>query len=76
MFEGFREGLQEKIGQFTVDKFAGKDTSFKLYFTSPVESYVKYLALENDKGRLYNTVMDNRMSLHYLSVYGAPLDQV
>ena len=41
-----------------------------------VESYIKSISIESQDGNSFNTIMDTRMSLHYLSVYNAPFDQV
>ena len=76
MYDSFQEGKNDKEDHFTVDLYSGRDTSFKLYFTDLVESYIKSISIENDAGSTFNTIMDSRMSLHYLSVYDAPFDQV
>ena len=76
MYEGFQDGNNDKKGQFTVDQHAGGETSFKVYFTNLVESYIKSISIEIQDGNSFNTIMDSRMSLHYLSVYNTPFDQV
>ena len=76
VYEGFQDGNNDKDGQFTVDQQAGRETSFKVYFTNLVESYIKSISIESQDGNSFNTIMDSRMSLHYLSVYNAPFDLV
>ena len=76
MYNSFQEGMNDKDDHFTVDLHSGRDTSFKVYFTDLVESYIKSISIESQKGSTFNTIMDSRMSLHYLSVYDAPFDQV
>ena len=75
-FDSFEVGKNDKEGLFTVDSYSGKDISFKVYFQDLVESYIKSISVENHKGNVYSTIMDTSMSLHYLSVYDAPLDEV
>jgi hypothetical protein len=75
VYDSFQEGMNDKDDHSTVDLYSGRDTSFKVYFTDLVESYIKSISIES-QGSTFNTVMDSRMSLHYLSVYDAPFDQV
>ena len=75
-YESFQKGNNDKVGSFTVDKYSGKNTSFKVYFKDLVESYIKSISIRSQKGSTFNTIMDSRMSLHYLSIYDAPFDQV
>lgn len=75
-YEGFQDGKRDENGYFSIDQYSGKDTNFKVYFTNLVESYIKSISIESQDGNSFNTIMDSRMSLHYLSVYNAPFDKV
>ena len=75
-YEGFQDGKRDENGYFAIDQYSGKNTNFKVYFTNLVESYIKSISIESQDGNSFNTIMDSRMSLHYLSVYNAPFDKV
>ena len=76
VYNSFQEGRNSAEGNFAVDLYTGMETSFKVYFPDLVESYIKSISIESEKGSVFNTIMDTRMSLHYFSVYDAPFDQV
>ena len=57
-----------------VDEYAGGNSSLKVYFTDIVESYIKSISVRSHTGDTFNTIMDDRISLHYYSVYNVPFD--
>ena len=57
-----------------VDEYAGGNSSLKVYFTDIVESYIKSISVRSDTGDSFNTIMDERLSLHYYSLYNVPFD--
>ena len=75
-YEGFQDSKRNENGHFSIDQYSGINTNFKVYFTNLVESYIKSISIESQDGNSFNTIMDSRMSLHYLSVYNAPFDKV
>ena len=76
VYEEFQDGKRDENGHFAVDQYSGRNTNFKVYFTNLVESYIKSISIESQDGNSFNTLMDSRMSLHYLSIYNVPFDKV
>ena len=56
-------------GRFIIDQYAGTNTTFKVYFTDIVESYIKSISVRSEEGDTFNTIMDNKINLHYYSLY-------
>ena len=75
-FDSFKEGREDKEGHFIVDKWAGSDTVFKLYFPDPTESYVRGITVNSKKGGSFSTIMDSMTSSNFLSIYNVPFDLV
>ena len=59
-------------GRFIIDQYAGTNTTFKVYFTDIVESYIKSISVRSEQGDTFNTIMDNKINLHYYSLYEVP----
>ena len=74
LYEPFISGENNVEGRFIIDHYAGRNTTFKVYFTDIVESYIKSISVRSDSGDTFNTIMDNKISLHYYSLYEVPFD--
>ena len=61
-------------GRFVIDEYSGGNTSLKVYFTDIVESYIKSISVRSDAGDTFNTIMDDRINLHYYSIFNVPFD--
>ena len=46
----------------------------QVYFTDIVESYIKSISVKSEQGDSFNTIMDNKISLHYYSLYEVPFE--
>ena len=74
LYEPFISGENNVEGRFIIDHYSGRNTTFKVYFTDIVESYIKSISLKSQGGDTFNTIMDNKISLHYYSLYEVPFD--
>ena len=70
----FEEGRDRKVGHFVVDRFARRETQFRVYFRDQLESYIRALTVDSEVGSSYSTIMDSSTSSHYLGVYDVPYD--
>ena len=71
----FEEGRDRKVGHFVVDRFARRETQFRVYFRDQLESYIRALTVDSEVGSSYSTIMDSSASSHYLGVYDVPYDE-
>ena len=71
----FEEGRDRKVGHFVVDRFARRETQFRVYFRDQLESYIRALTVDSEVGNSYSTIMDSMVSQHYLGVYDVPYDE-
>ena len=73
-YEPFVSGENNVEGRFIIDNYSGLNTTFKVYFTDIVESYIKGISVRSATGDSFNTIVDNKISLHYYSLYEVPFD--
>ena len=73
-YEPFVSGENNVEGRFIIDNYSGVNTTFKVYFTDIVESYIKGISVRSGDGDSFNTIVDNKISLHYYSLYEVPFD--
>ena len=73
-YEPFVSGENNVEGRFIIDNYSGLNTTFKVYFTDIVESYIKGISVRSAAGDSFNTIVDNKISLHYYSLYEVPFD--
>ena len=74
LYEPFISGENNVEGRFIIDHYSGRNTTFKVYFTDIVESYIKSISVRSGSGDTFNTIMDNKINLHYYSLYEVPFD--
>ena len=74
IYEPFVSGENNVEGRFVVDEYSGGNSSLKVYFTDIVESYIKSISVRSDTGDTFNTIMDDRINLHYYSIFNVPFD--
>ena len=61
-------------GRFIINNYSGVNTTFKVYFTDIAESYIKGISVRSEEGESFNTIVDNKISLYYYSLYVVPFD--
>merc|ERR1711971_684266 len=58
-YEPFVSGENNVEGRFIIDSYSGVNTTFKVYFTDIVESYIKGISVRSGDGDSFNTIVDN-----------------
>ena len=62
-YEPFVSGENNVEGRFIIDNYSGVNTTFKVYFTDIVESYIKGISVRSEEGESFNTIVDNKSAL-------------